>query len=75
MIFLSGQRILIIVDVQKQSGINTLYRGVSTEDKSKCVAIMQVLLVFWEDFVKNNQKMISESGHVVDSTIIETYMT
>ena len=34
------------LELQK-SGINTLYRGVSTEDKSKCVAIMQASSGVW----------------------------
>ena len=63
------------LELQKKSGINTLYRGVSVEDKSKCVAIMQACSGVLEHFVKNNQKMISESGHAVESTIIETYVT
>jgi len=41
----------------------------------KCIAIMQAASGILEDFVKNNEKMISESGHVVESTIVQTYVT
>lgn len=60
-------------ELQKQAGIKSLFRGVSKDDPTKCIAIMQAQSGVLEKFMKENAEMVSQSGHVIESTVITIY--
>jgi hypothetical protein len=63
------------VEIQKKSGITSLFRGFKKQDPTKCVSIMQAEPGKLDEFMAANADMISQSGHVIESSIINTYLS
>ena len=58
----------------KVAGINSLSRGVSINDPTKVCAVMTAEnATIIEVFMKDNEKLIRASGHVLESNTINSY--
>ena len=60
--------------LQKEAGIESLFRGFSKSDPSKCVAVMRAVPGKLDEFMAANAEMIAQSGHVLESTVVTTYL-
>ena len=60
---------------QKVAGITSLYRGVSKSDPSKVCAVMQAEPGVMEQFIADNTDLIVSSGHVLESTVSEVFLS
>ena len=52
-----------------------MYRGVSKSDPSKVCAVMQAEPGVMEQFIADNTDMIVSSGHVLESTVSEVFLS
>ena len=61
------------ISLQKEAGIISLFRGVNKNNPSKCVAILQANPGKLDEFMAENGEMISQSGHIIESTVVNIY--
>ena len=61
-------------ELQKKSGIISLFRGVNKDDPMKVCAVMQAAPGIMDAFISANAEMIASSGHVLESTIDTIYI-
>ena len=62
------------ISTQKEAGLESLFRGVSKDDSTKCVVLIRAEPGALDKFMEANSEMVAASGHVLDSTIITTYL-
>ena len=53
--------------------IAVLFRGPRTDDESRVCVILEALAGKVDKFMEVNAPMIAESGHVLESTLIDVY--
>ena len=53
--------------------IAVLFRGPRTDDESRVSVILQALAGKVDKFMEVNAPMIAESGHVLESTVVDVY--
>ena len=58
------------IDLQKQVGITTVFRGVRRNDPTKCVAIVSCSPGVLEEYITVNGELISKFSHVHESTVV-----
>ena len=61
-------------DLQKSAGIVSLYRGVTKDDPTQVCAVLQGAPGVMDKFMADNTEMIKASGHVLESTVIHTFV-
>ena len=59
---------------QKEFGLNSLYRGHEKDDPTKCVVIVSASEGALDKFMEANAAMVAASGHVMESTVLTTYL-
>ena len=59
---------------QKEFGLNSLYRGHEKDDPTKCVVIVSAREGALDKFMEANAEMVAASGHVMESTVLTTYL-
>ncbi len=60
---------------QKEFGLKSLYRGHEKDDPSKCVVIVSASEGALDKFMEANAEMVAASGHVMESTVLTTYVS
>ena len=60
---------------QKEFGLKSLYRGHEKDDPTKCVVIVSASEGALDKFMEANAEMVAASGHVMESTVLTTYMS
>ena len=60
---------------QKEFGLESLYRGHEKDDPTKCVVIVSASEGALDKFMEANAEMVAASGHVMESTVLTTYMS
>ena len=63
------------LDLQRQAGITSLFRGAHKDNPTTCVAILQAAPGKWAEFMAANAEMVAKSEHVLESTAITTYLS
>ena len=53
--------------------IAVLFRGPRTDDESRVCVILQALAGKVDKFMEVNAPMIAESGHILESTVVDVY--
>ena len=61
-------------DLQKQAGFTSLFRGVYKDNPKKICVVMQAAPGVVDAIISANAEIIASSGHVLESTIVTTYM-
>ena len=56
------------IEMAKQAGITSLFRGVDKQDPTKVCVVMQAQPGVIDSFMASNAEMIASSGHVLEST-------
>tara|TARA_B100000401_G_C52395809_1_gene526506 strand:- start:147 stop:407 length:261 start_codon:yes stop_codon:yes gene_type:complete len=62
------------IEMAKQAGIISLFRGVDKEDPTKVCVVMQAQPGVIDSFMASNAEMIASSGHVLESTVVSVYL-
>ena len=62
------------IEMAKQAGITSLFRGVDKEDPSKVCVVMQAEPGVIDAFMESNAEMIANSGHVLESTEVSIFV-
>ena len=62
------------IEMAKQAGIISLFRGVDKEDPTKVCVVMQAQPGVIDSFMASNAEMIASSGHVLESTVVSVYI-
>ena len=62
------------IEMAKQAGITSLFRGVDKEDPTKVCVVMQAQPGVIDSFMASNAEMIASSGHVLESTAVSVYL-
>ena len=60
---------------QKEFGLQSLYRGHEKDDPTKCVVIVSASEGALDKFMEANAEMVAASGHVMESTVLTTYLS
>ena len=60
---------------QKEFGLESLYRGHKKDDPTKCVVIVSASEGALDKFMEANAEMVAASGHVMESTVLTTYLS
>ena len=60
---------------QKEFGLKSLYRGHEKDDPTKCVVIVSASEGALDKFMEANAEMVAASGHVMESTVLTTYVS
>ena len=60
---------------QKEFGLDSLYRGHKKGDPTKCVVIVSASEGALDKFMEANAEMVAASGHVMESTVLTTYLS
>ena len=60
---------------QKEFGLESLYRGHEKDNPTKCVVIVSASEGALDKFMEANAEMVAASGHVMESTVLTTYMS
>ena len=60
---------------QKELGLESLYRGHEKDNPTKCVVIVSASEGALDKFMEANAEMVAASGHVMESTVLTTYMS
>ena len=60
---------------QKEFGLDSLYRGHEKDNPTKCVVIVSASEGALDKFMEANAEMVAASGHVMESTVLTTYMS
>ena len=63
------------IPFQKEAGLESLFRGVSKDDSTKCVVLVRAEPGALDRFMEANSEMVAASGHVLESTVLTTYLT
>ena len=53
----------------------SLYRGHEKDDPTKCIVIVSADEGALDKFMQANAEMIAASGHVMESTVLKTYLS
>ena len=62
------------IEMAKQAGITSLFRGVDKEDPTKVCVVMQAQPGVIDSFMASNAEMIASSGHILESTAVSVYL-
>ena len=62
------------IEMAKQAGITSLFRGVDKQDPNKVCVVMQAQPGVIDSFMASNAEMIASSGHVLESTVVSVYL-
>ena len=62
------------IPFQKEAGLESLFRGVSKDDSTKCAVLVRAEPGALDKFMEANSEMVAASGHVLDSTVLTTYL-
>ena len=62
------------IEMARQAGITSLFRGVDKEDHTKVCVVMQAQPGVIDSFMASNAEMIASSGHVLESTAVSVYL-
>ena len=60
---------------QEEFGLVSLYRGHQKDDPTKCIVIVSADEGALDKFMEANAEMIAASGHVMESTVLKTYLS
>ena len=60
---------------QKEFGLESLYRGHEKDNPNKCVVIVSASEGALDEFMKANAEMVAASGHIMESTVLTTYLS
>ena len=60
---------------QKEFGLDSLYRGHEKDNPTKCVVIVSASEGALDKFMEANAEMVAASGHVMESTVLTTYLS
>ena len=60
---------------QKEFGLESLYRGHEKNNPNKCVVIVCASEGALDKFMKANAEMVAASGHIMESTVLTTYLS
>ena len=60
---------------QKEFGLESLCWGHEKDDPTKCVVIMSASEGALDKFMEANAEMVAASGHVMESTVLTTYLS
>ena len=60
---------------QKEFGLKSLYRGHEKDDPTKCVVIVSASEGALDKFMEANAETVAASGHVMESTVLTTYLS
>ena len=60
---------------QKEFGLESLYRGHEKDNPTKCVVIVSASEGALDKCMEANAEMVAASGHVMESTVLTTYMS
>ena len=63
-----------VAKMHEAVGIRSIFRGVSKDDPSKICAIQQAPIGVAQKIFEDNKEMIRNSGHIIESTLISTYL-
>lgn len=55
-------------------GVKSLFRGVSKDDPTKVCAVQQGPVGVAQKIFEDNKEMIRGAGHVIESTVISSYL-
>ena len=61
--------------IQKEFGLESLYRGHQKDNPTKCVVIVSASEGALDRFMEANAEIVAASGHVMESTILTTYLS
>ena len=53
----------------------SLYRGHAKDDPTKCIVIVSAGEGALDKFMAANAEMVAASGHVMESTVLKTYLS
>ena len=59
---------------QEEFGLVSLYRGHEKDDPTKCIVIVSADEGALDKFMEANAEMVAASGHVMESTVLKTYL-
>ena len=62
------------IEMAKQAGITSVFRGVDKQDPTKVCVVMQAQPGVIDSFMASNAEMIASSGHVLESTVVSVYL-
>jgi hypothetical protein len=60
---------------QEEFGLVSLYRGHKKDDPTKCIVIVSAVEGALDKFMEANAEMVAASGHVMESTVLKTYLS
>ena len=60
---------------QEEFGLVSLYRGHEKDDPTKCIVIVSADEGALDKFMEANAEMVAASGHVMESTVLTTYVS
>ena len=60
---------------QEEFGLVSLYRGHEKDDPTKCIVIVSAGEGALDKFMEANAEMVAASGHVMESTVLKTYLS
>ena len=60
---------------QKEFGLESLYRSHEKDDPTKCDVIVSASEGALDKFMEANAETVAASGHVMESTVLTTYMS
>ena len=60
---------------QEEFGLVSLYRGHEKDDPTKCIVIVSADEGALDKFMEANAEMVAASGHVMESTVLKTYLS
>lgn len=60
---------------QKEFGLESLYRGHEKDNPNKCIVIVLAAEGALDKFMEANAEMVAASGHVMESTVLTTYLS
>ena len=63
-----------VAKMHADAGVQSLFRGVSTEDPSKVCAVQKAPVGVAQKLFEDNKEIIAGAGHVIESTVIHAYV-
>ena len=63
------------LSTQKEFGLDSLYRGHEKDNPNKCIVIVSASEGALDKFMEANAEMVAASGHVMESTVLTTYLS
>jgi hypothetical protein len=61
--------------LQKEFGLQSLFRGNDRDMPTRCVVIVAAEPGQLDKFMEANAEMVAASGHVLESTVLTTYVS